>query len=290
MSRASTSATLRPRVAASKAAPQPTTPPPMTTTSNCSPASRCQSDARCAGHSCPGMGSKGCRCSRLACRTGHTPYVVAIACCTLPRLVSRVVPRALADEVLPAGWLSPSEEQQHSCGEYRDECSEDHAGDGQTQGRCRDAFTDDRDRDPHVEHDEVGRGDLAALVRWASSSHRTEAGAETHTLAQSGNDRSDDEYCQGTDQQTGADEDHPPDQAGTPECQGAPLAEDHGQRLADRRGEEYRKHHCAGDRMTGVVQYRAKERRGHRGEQSHHREAGESGDRGPGEHASDLAR
>ena len=48
-SRASTSATFSPRVAASRAAPAPTTPPPMTTTSNCSLPSRSQACARCSG-------------------------------------------------------------------------------------------------------------------------------------------------------------------------------------------------------------------------------------------------
>src|SRR5690606_12874542 len=48
-SRASTSATRRPRVAASSATPHPVTPPPMTTTSNSSLASRFQFSARSAG-------------------------------------------------------------------------------------------------------------------------------------------------------------------------------------------------------------------------------------------------
>src|SRR5215212_3954543 len=48
-SRASTSATLNPRVAASRAAPAPTTPPPTTTTSNCSLPSRFQACSRCLG-------------------------------------------------------------------------------------------------------------------------------------------------------------------------------------------------------------------------------------------------
>src|ERR1700679_3009035 len=48
-SRASTSATFSPRVAASSADPEPTTPPPITTTSNCSLPRRSQAAARCSG-------------------------------------------------------------------------------------------------------------------------------------------------------------------------------------------------------------------------------------------------
>src|SRR5919107_3197807 len=52
-SRASTRATLRPREAASRAAPAPVTPPPMTSTSNCSSRSRRRSVTRRIGESRP---------------------------------------------------------------------------------------------------------------------------------------------------------------------------------------------------------------------------------------------
>src|SRR6202789_4450021 len=48
-SRASTSATFSPRVAASSADPEPPPPPPITTTSNCSLPRRSQAAARCSG-------------------------------------------------------------------------------------------------------------------------------------------------------------------------------------------------------------------------------------------------
>src|SRR4029450_1272091 len=52
-SRASTRATLRPREAASRAAPAPVTPPPTTSTSNCSSRNRRRSATRRIGESRP---------------------------------------------------------------------------------------------------------------------------------------------------------------------------------------------------------------------------------------------
>src|SRR3954451_9002612 len=56
-SRASSSATERPRVAASRAAPAPTTPPPTMTTSNACPAMAASAALRSAGPSRPGRRS-----------------------------------------------------------------------------------------------------------------------------------------------------------------------------------------------------------------------------------------